>query len=136
MRGNRQRAVNCIGLALGLLSIALHFSVLAWHPIASSSIQRADKQLLADLQVVVCHGAAVVSPRDASSGDDVPSPPDRKTECLFCKLVTDSWLAIPARAELALLGCPSSRLANPVSADATAARFVLAPRNRGPPGPA
>jgi hypothetical protein len=135
MRG-RQSAVRHTALALAFLSIALHLGALAWHPSARSAIQRANDQLLADLQTAICHGAGVVSPSDLPAGDDVPSLPDRKTDCLFCKLLTDTYLAIPARTELELLECSSSRLAKPVSADPTAAWLVLSPRNRGPPRPA
>jgi len=117
-------------VVLGLLSIALHASVPAWHPFARSRTQLTDQQLAADLGEAICHGGRVGEPTEFPADRRVPDP---KADCLFCYGFANISLAIPAGTEMGPPIRRSAHIKQPAFFRAVAAAAVFAPRSRGPP---
>jgi hypothetical protein len=126
----RRRGSQLCFLVLGILSIFLHASVLAWHPFAGSWNQRADLQLVADLVTAICHGGGATETNELPADRGVPIP---NADCLFCSGFANASLVILSSTETGLLARASSRISDPTSSRAVAAAPVFAPRNRGPP---
>jgi len=126
----RKRASQLCFVVLGLLSVALHASLLAWHPFAHFRTPSADVQLVADLGKAICHGGRDAEPTEPPADDGAPIP---KSDCLFCNGVANPSLAILPGTETGPLARACSRIAGPVSFRAVAAAVVIEPRSRGPP---
>ena len=126
----RKRASQLCFVVLGLLSIALHASLLAWHPFAHFRTPSVDLQLVADLGKAICHGGRDAEPNQAPADDGQPIP---KSDCLFCNGLANASVAILLGKEKAPLVRASSRIAGPVSFRAVATALVFEPRSRGPP---
>jgi hypothetical protein len=135
MHGRGRTRFARIALALGVLGVALHASLVAWFPCARSWTQTADQSVLAELQSVICHGGeANAAPSPASQ--EPPSSPDPGKDCLsclFCQAKADTWFAIVASMGLSTPSEFSTAFSGPASDDAFVASPVLEPRSRGPP---
>jgi hypothetical protein len=134
MFGKRAKILRGISLALALLGVALHVGVLAWHPFARSWTIQAERQLLADLQVAICHNTGLANSADVSENGSTPPAPERKADCLICQGLAHACFAIRATAEFMLIEPAEARFIRPARVSELAGAPLHAPRNRGPPG--
>ena len=133
MRRKRVKAAQYIALALGLLGAVLQLSAATWHAFAQVSMASADAQIVADLQTVICHSGGATDATLPADDDRNPGGKAPKSDCLLCKGLADSSVAILADAHVEPWIYAASRVDRPTSSDAVANVLLLAPRSWGPP---
>jgi hypothetical protein len=133
MRRKRVTAAQYIALVFGLVGAVLQQSAATWHAFAQVSMASADAQIVADLQTVICHSGDATDATVPADDSRDPTGKAPKSDCLLCKGLADSCVAILADAHVAPLIYVASRQDCPALSDAVANTLLRAPRSRGPP---